>query len=933
MTFDFKGARWYKCDLHLHTPASQCFEDKTVTAKQWVEKAIEQNLDCVAVTDHNTGAWIDSIKAAAAGTLLTVFPGVELTCDTSKVHLLILFNTDKTTEFVNDFIIKCGIDRSMLANKQAGTTFTIFQIAEKANAEGAVVIPAHIDGYSGLESISIENLKTFFELPYINSVQVVHKQFTDKFLQTNRNEELKKNINDYYNTPSPPIDFSTLADWHKSVKQAIEKNMAITTFSDNPTNLKSSKHGLDGIGNHYTWIKMGEKPSLEGLRQSFLLPEFRIKNEFEIQNSPYKPPELWIRSITISDTILTEEKNNFTIHFNPQLNTIIGGRGSGKSSILRFIRGVFNRTSDLNALEDILKDHNDFYKRESGKPKKGVLTENSIIKIEFVRHTVLNRITASKIFDSKRQEIEIARFNYETSTWENISDEGYIDFFEYEHYSQKQIYEIAQEPNALIERIDKAIDGLDLLKNRRAQTKKEFFQKSASIRTAEQFISSKGKIETTIKDLDIKIEKVRQSGIAELLTTKETFATQEKILNDFAAEIDEKEKILIELSETFKISDIDYATFINVHQNELKPISATVVSGIEKIKSEIEKLKNISKKLKDDYTDFILNSKWKKDYHNSENNFEIKKCELSNEGINDITNFEKLTADKTSLEIQLKDITTKTISIAAEKKERVKLQNDFLNDSKKISEMRKEFVDNILKNGKVKININTFRNKNSFEVQLRKILQKDDSFQSEIDKLTLLCFTGKVEHKIQEVRDIFLKVRKGEEVPKTMQVNFIKLINSLNDAQIDEIELFLPEDEIDVQYKTTTNSAFKSLSTASAGQKTTAILTFILSYGKVPLILDQPEDDLDNRLVYELIVDRLRQAKENRQLIIVTHNANIPVNGDAEYIVSMDTDSKTLKILNTGTVEEVSIKKEICDVMEGGEIAFDMRSKRYSQIV
>jgi ABC-type enterochelin transport system ATPase subunit len=122
------------------------------------------------------------------------------------------------------------------------------------------------------------------------------------------------------------------------------------------------------------------------------------------------------------------------------------------------------------------------------------------------------------------------------------------------------------------------------------------------------------------------------------------------------------------------------------------------------------------------------------------------------------------------------------------------------------------------------------------------------------------------------------------------------------------------------------------LSTASAGQKTTAILTIILSQGKIPLLLDQPEDDLDNRLVYELIVDRLRQAKEHRQIIVVTHNANIPVNGDAEYIVSMDSESKKLKIFCAGTVEQAEVKKEICDVMEGSELAFDMRARRYKQL-
>ena len=79
MNISFKGTRWFKCDLHLHSPASKCFEDKTVTPEQWVEKAIEKGLQCVAVTDHNSGEWIDKIKLAAQDKDLFVFPGVEIT--------------------------------------------------------------------------------------------------------------------------------------------------------------------------------------------------------------------------------------------------------------------------------------------------------------------------------------------------------------------------------------------------------------------------------------------------------------------------------------------------------------------------------------------------------------------------------------------------------------------------------------------------------------------------------------------------------------------------------------------------------------------------------------------------------------------------------------------------------------------------------------
>ena len=108
---NYKGLKWYKCDFHLHTSGSECFEDKTITADEWVKEAINKELDCVAVTDHNTGSNIDEIIERAKETSLTVFPGVEITCDTSKIHLLILFDVNKGSQDVNDFLIKCDIDR------------------------------------------------------------------------------------------------------------------------------------------------------------------------------------------------------------------------------------------------------------------------------------------------------------------------------------------------------------------------------------------------------------------------------------------------------------------------------------------------------------------------------------------------------------------------------------------------------------------------------------------------------------------------------------------------------------------------------------------------------------------------------------------------------------------------------------------------------
>lgn len=188
----YKGARWYKCDFHLHTPASLCFKDKTITPEQWINRVKELHLDCVAVTDHNTGEWIDKVKPIAQAEGIVLFPGVEITCDTSKIHLLIIFDKDKGTQDVNDFLIRCGINREDFAKAEAHSMKTVLDIAEMANADNAIVIPAHIDEYNGLGTCASKDvIEKLFDLEYINAVQFVHKEFLQSGITVPNNEELK----------------------------------------------------------------------------------------------------------------------------------------------------------------------------------------------------------------------------------------------------------------------------------------------------------------------------------------------------------------------------------------------------------------------------------------------------------------------------------------------------------------------------------------------------------------------------------------------------------------------------------------------------------------------------------------------------------------------------------------------------------------------
>lgn len=123
-------------------------------------------------------------------------------------------------------------------------------------------------------------------------------------------------------------------------------------------------------------------------------------------------------------------------------------------------------------------------------------------------------------------------------------------------------------------------------------------------------------------------------------------------------------------------------------------------------------------------------------------------------------------------------------------------------------------------------------------------------------------------------------------------------------------------------------SEYKDSSTLSTGQKCTTILPILLLDSDNPLLVDQPEDNLDNRFIYECVVEKVREIKSRRQLIFVTHNPNIPVLGDADRVFVLDSNGASARIEKYGDVDEC--KEEIVTLLEGGEDAFKERRRRYA---
>lgn len=120
---------------------------------------------------------------------------------------------------------------------------------------------------------------------------------------------------------------------------------------------------------------------------------------------------------------------------------------------------------------------------------------------------------------------------------------------------------------------------------------------------------------------------------------------------------------------------------------------------------------------------------------------------------------------------------------------------------------------------------------------------------------------------------------------------------------------------------------YKQSPNFSTGQRCTTILPILLLQSERPLLIDQPEDNLDNAFVYETVVKALQQVKASRQVIFVTHNPNIPVLGQADRVFVFSSDGAQGSVSKSGTVDDC--KDEIERILEGGREAFEQRYKRY----
>jgi energy-coupling factor transporter ATP-binding protein EcfA2 len=153
------------------------------------------------------------------------------------------------------------------------------------------------------------------------------------------------------------------------------------------------------------------------------------------------------------------------------------------------------------------------------------------------------------------------------------------------------------------------------------------------------------------------------------------------------------------------------------------------------------------------------------------------------------------------------------------------------------------------------------------------------------------------------------------------------LVNYLDRQALLELQTFELADQPHIEL--VVDGKPRSIFELSIGQKCTAILTLLLVESDIPLIVDQPEDSLDNKFIYEEVVQLLRQEKEGRQFIIATHNANIPVLGDAELILALEAGEDRGWVEQRDALDNLAVQEAAKKILEGGREAFERRREKY----
>lgn len=882
-----RGSEWRKWDLHIHSDAS----DGASTPEEVIAEAKRKGLSVIALTDHHTVDNIDKIKEIAAlpeNSGISVISGIEFRSEygAKSVHFIGLFpdfhnGTKLDGDALRDLILSpLGISKTTIITKGREENSSL----NDTDAFRAGMFKVQVDlkeaaklihKYGGLVSIHNGSKANGLDAEVRHQGSGAHN--TNELFDSlgTLKEEL---LNKY-------IDICEIR------KAGDSENFYLDRFG-RPSIIASDAHETNDIGNKFTWIKAD--PTFDGLRQIIFEPEDRVC----IQEACPESKSIYnlIDTITLSETGFWSQ----TIPLNENLSVIIGGRSTGKSTLLESIAEKISPNSEKS-----------LYNSEDQTNRKSFINEH------------INSISVN---------------------WKDKTDNTnrLVDYFQ-----QSRMYEIAKDQHKVDELVENII--------------KEDSTNACLLSTLENEISI---------NQDAIISQC--TNLASLYKDYLECCSNIKLSGNISGikqEIERLQKDADLLKKDFGMSDDEYAEF-EKQQDELSK-QKTRLETIQKDKSAVDNLKNKSilnpafryelnnlseerrSAFEQSYDSFVADvvKNWNS-YIDDESQKIQKESVACNEAIQSIEktpmytkgiqciavnkqyadyqeriNTEKDKLQQVSLLIQKRDILSKQIDDI--KQDILKLHLEFHDKTTFVAERVRLIVGDLAITANSQLLYTELRNflepklRKQSEEQRQLISSLSDDYETDLKK-KLLCF-------INGLLDGSVACIAGND-PKDVLSDYL----SKNWYSI----------TYDLVYQ---KDSFRSM---SPGKQAFVILKLLLEFSKrkCPILIDQPEDSLDNRAIYTELVSYLRKKKKERQIILVSHNPNVVVGADAEQVIvanqhgTNSPNSSEIKFqYYSGALEDShardssiptilesqGIREHVCDILEGGQEAFNRREKKY----
>lgn len=884
------GLTFRKLDLHVHTPASKCYSSPGDLPEQIVQAAMDCGLSGIAITDHNTAEWIDAMRHAAEGTDLVLFPGVEISLS-EGFHVVGLFDPSADQKHVESFLGAIDITPDQHGKQDALCIKSPYEVIKKIHERQGLAVLAHIDRPKG----------AFKE-----------KAKTRDDGKINVPVDCSKLLNE------AEYDAVECADGHLpegfDVAHQVKRTPAFYQASDSPDPAQPVKHSAEGIGALYSWFKL-DQLDREGLRQCFADPEVRIQLMDTGEEVGY--PKLVAMRIGGAGFL-----RNQRFEFHDGLNSIIGGKGVGKSLAVEFLRFALAQPSlDPNLAADLM-----------GKLEKRLEPNNTVEIVYQLADGSQYRIERTYLGKERRSDGTQPRSEHKcTNLATGIQYSGDIpQMFPILAYSQTEVIKITESKEAQLELIDRFINT--------RQVEREINEiRAVLVANDSEFaeaISARDRLEScrlqivTLAEQITAISKSLADPLFDSMKTAEAkkgaYEQQLGYVGRLIALVQEWQKQLAKLAPQMLPEALEGDPDLKKQKSIADGARLKVEAKLQASLSELRATQN-------DIDDAL--ELWNPNFDAIQGEYVALLERIGGDRKKKETERRLLEKEKSKLEEEANGYSTLTASLGNLLETRNDLLDRLERAHRSYFDVRKKKFEHLteLSDGKLQLTLEHAADRSTYENNLNDLLKGGQTAPPVADR-------RQIARSIAPRRLVQLVL--DRDVPRL--ADEAGITDLWADRAIEKLwscgdftEVLAlqhncyPTDVPAIRFRKAKNQ-YDELSELSVGQKCTALLIIALCDGTMPIVIDQPEDALDIISVWEDIAKKLRRGKNSRQFILTTHNSSVAVSADSDQFIVLRGTANTGKVVAAGAIDRPDVKEAVIKHMEGGEEPYLLRSRKYN---